>query len=102
MTTYNPTKIEFYDHSHEDVDGEYIHEYTATVTINDSFVVTFSGNDDEANYHGIPHPAYGGFHKSETEQLNAYDNINSDDVERDLEVSGFENNYHWLNENSNS
>ena len=92
--TYEVTGIQFNDMT----DGD-IKEYSATVVINNSFVIQVSGNEDEALFDGITHPEQASWHDADA-QKKAYDSIDNDDVEREIEEFGFENNYDYLLENS--
>ena len=73
--------------------------YEATVTINDSFVVQVSGDDEIATFYGIAHPA-DKYHSDKNKQRIAFNSLESDVVEAALEEWGFENNLGWLEDHA--
>ncbi len=84
MNYFNITAIEL-----SKSDNNY---YSANIVINDDFIITCSGNDDESDYH-FPH-------NDEDNQMTAYNNLDLDDIVREIETDGFENNIGYLEDNS--
>lgn len=76
-------------------DYELEYSYSANLIINDTFVVQAWGIQNECGFDGVADPD-DVFWKSEALQLDAYKNIDNDDLENKLESDGFENNGGWL------
>jgi len=82
----------------KNVDGDE-NSYEATVSVNNEFAVQCSGNEEESLFLGIAHPSEK-FHEDKSKQLSAYENLDSDEIEKSLEEWGFENNLGWLEDNA--
>ena len=101
--TYSVTNIQFFDFTKTVLDNnqkevEFV-SYSANITINDKFIVQVAGNLDEAEALSIPNPNLGTYWNNETDQMEAYENLNESDIERAIESDGFENDFHYLSEN---
>lgn len=99
---FKVTNIKFYDYTHEMQVGENeyleIKEYSADVTINDEFIVQFSGKENEAEK-GDFAPSWSCY-VIEKIQERAEELYDIDEIIDQIEKEGFENNYFWLSENA--
>ena len=71
------------------------YSYSAHLIINDKFIVQAFGNENECGLDGIAGPI-DVYWKNEDDQTWAQENVDQDELEADLEESGFENNVGWL------
>lgn len=101
--SFSVTNIQFFDFTKTVLDNNEeeveVVSYSANVTINDKFIVQVAGNLDEAEALSIPNPDLGTFWNNEADQKEAYESLDSSDIERAIESQGFENNFHYLSEN---
>ena len=100
---YSVTNIQFFDFTKTVLDNneQEVEEvsYSANITINDTFIVQVAGSLEEAEALTIPHPSLGTYWNNEADQMKAYEDLDSSDIERAIESEGFENNFHYLSEN---
>lgn len=105
MTTFNVTNIQFFDHSFENQIGEdefeTVKKYSANVTINNEFVIQVSGDESEAEKATFA-PSDCCFVSTEEAQEVASEKYDIDEVIEQIEASGFENNYSYLEANGES
>lgn len=103
MTTFNVTKIQFFDTSFQRQVGEdefeIVKRYSANVIINNEFVLEVAGNEVEAEK-----PTFSDccFVSTEEVQEAASEKYDIDEVIEQIEASGFENNYSYLEVNGES
>ncbi|MBL4707754.1 MAG: hypothetical protein JKY48_04865 [Flavobacteriales bacterium] len=100
---FKVTDIRFSDRTrevliNEDGDTEEVRSYSADIVINNLFIVQISGNDDEANFEGVCDSRMT-YWNDESEQKKA-EKYDDSEIERQIEIDGFENNFDFLNENA--
>ncbi len=103
MKTYKITEIQFFNNTHEVQTGEFEYEtvvkYSANIAINDEFVVQVHGNSEEAVFDGACHST-DCFWNDEKKQDEAFETVDSREIESQIEKDVFENNFGWLEDNA--
>ena len=103
MKTFQVTRIQFFDQTRErqvsEFDSETVRAYSANVFLNDEFVIQVSGNDDEAHKATFA-PASCCYATTEEAQSRASEQYDIDEIVEQIEASGFENNFYYLNEHA--
>lgn len=99
---YSITGIQFFpcDTTEQVSENEFIESksYSANIIINDSFIIQASGDLNECSW-SIPEAKEAKWN-SDKAQDDAYANVDKDELIAFLKSDGIENNYFWLNENS--
>ena len=98
------TDVQFFNQSHEEQINENgnvieVLAYSCNVVFDSKLVVQLSGNEDEAHAVYIPSANECYFNDEEFQKL-AYETLGPYEVQDRLDELGFENNFHFLNENA--
>ena len=101
---FKVTLIQFFTYEQEfcnDNDQCETHKtYSSNIIINDNFIIQCAGNNQESGDYSIPRKDEAFVHTEQAQEF-AYENYDLRSIVEQIEKDGFENNYHFLDENCN-